>query len=51
MSQEPTYVGIDVAKEQIDIAVRPLVEVGVCRMTESQWMSSLFNFAIWVQLR
>ena len=23
MSQEPTYVGIDVAKEQIDIAVRP----------------------------
>ena len=23
MSQEPTYVGIDVAKDQVDVAVRP----------------------------
>ena len=23
MSQEPTYVGIDVSKEQVDVAVRP----------------------------
>ena len=27
MSQEPTYIGIDVSKDQVDVAVRP---TGMC---------------------
>ena len=39
MSQESIYVGIDVSKEQVDVAVRPLIEAGACPTTKPASMT------------